>query len=151
MPSKSYWIDKGWGTAYADMPATPLWEFGYGLSYTDFEYSNLVISPSETGTGGEVSVSVDVQNTGDREGSEVVQLYINDLISSVSTPVIELKGFKKINLKAGEKKTVNFKLTPEDLSLIDVNLKRVVEPGTFSVMVGSSSKNIHQKGEFTIE
>jgi len=151
MPSKAYWIDKGWGTAYADMPATPLWEFGYGLSYTTFEYSNLVISPSETGTGGEVSVSVDVQNTGDREGSEVVQLYINDVISSVSTPVIELKGFKKVNLKAGEKKTINFKLTPEDLSLIDENLKRIVEPGTFSVMVGSSSKNIHLTGEFIIK
>ncbi|MDD4109392.1 MAG: glycoside hydrolase family 3 C-terminal domain-containing protein, partial [Prolixibacteraceae bacterium] len=150
MPSKAYWIDKGWGTAYADMPATPLWDFGYGLSYTTFEYSNLVISPQTPGPGGEVMIKADIKNTGDREGAEVVQLYINDVISSVSTPVIELKGFEKVNLKPGEKKTVSFKLTPEDLSLLDENLRRVVEPGTFMVMVGSSSKDIHLKGEFAV-
>ncbi len=105
-PSKEYWMEKGWGRAYVDMSASPLYEFGFGLSYTSFEYSNLQITPKEIGPAGEVYVSVDVKNTGKREGSEVVQLYIDDVISSMSTPVKELKGFEKVNLAAGETKTV---------------------------------------------
>ena len=98
MPEKDYWIKKGWGKAYADMPATLLWEFGFGLSYTKFEYSNLQINTKEIGPYGEVTLSVDVKNIGDRTGAEVVQLYLRDLIASVTVPVKELKGFKKIML-----------------------------------------------------
>jgi beta-glucosidase len=151
MPSKDYWINKGWGKAYADMPATPLWEFGFGLGYTTFEYSNLRITPKEIGPGGIADVSVDIRNTGEKAGKEVVQLYINDVISSVSTPVRELKGFKKIHLIPGEKKTVNFQLTPKDLSFLDKHLEPVVEPGVFEVMVGSSCEDIRLKGEFEVK
>ena len=150
-PSKEYWMKQGWGRAYVDMPASPLWEFGYGLSYTTFEYSNLQVSPKEIGPAGEVYVSADVKNTGKREGAEVVQLYIDDVISSMSTPVKELKGFEKINLAPGETKTVKFKLTPEQLSFLDRNLVPVVEPGTFKVMVGSSSKDIRLNGTFEVK
>ncbi len=143
-PSKIYYKD------YVNMSGEPLFEFGYGLSYTKFEYSNLQISPSHIGPAGEIQISVDVKNIGERQGDEVIQLYINDVYSSVVTPVIELKGFKKITLKSGEKKAVQFKLTPGHLSFLDENLKPVVEPGTFDVMVGSSSKDIRSLGRFEI-
>ncbi len=135
---------------YVNMSGEPLFEFGFGLSYTKFEYSNLQISPSETEPAGEIRISVDVTNIGDRQGHEVVQLYINDVYSSVVTPVMELQGFKKIDLKSGEKKTVQFKLTSGHLSFLDQNLKPVVEPGSFDVMVGSSSKDIRLRGSFEI-
>jgi beta-glucosidase len=150
MPEKEEWIKNGWGKAYADMPATPLWEFGFGLSYTKFEYSNLQIKPRETGDYGEVSVSVDIKNIGSRSGKEVVQLYIRDLIASVTVPVKELKGFRKIMLEPGEKKTVEFKIKHDDLSLYNKSMERVVEPGTFAVMVGSSSEDIRLNGEFVV-
>jgi beta-glucosidase len=150
-PSKEYWINRGWGKSYVDMDASPLFEFGFGLSYTSFEYSNLIITPEEIGQAGEVYVSVDVKNTGNRDENEVVQLYIDDLISSMSRPVKELKGFEKIYLAAGEKKTVRFKLEPEHLSFLDRHLEPVVEPGMFKVMVGSSSKDIRLKGEFEVK
>jgi beta-glucosidase len=153
MPSKEYWtkIREGGGVQYVDMSALPLFEFGFGLSYTSFEYSNLQIIPGEIGPAGEVYVSVDVKNTGKRDGDEVVQLYIDDVISSMSTPIKELEGFEKLRLAAGEKKTVRLKLTPEHLSFLDKNLEPVVEPGIFEVMVGSSSKDIRLKGEFEVK
>ncbi len=150
MPSKQQWIDHAWGKAYVDMPATPLWEFGFGLSYTTFEYSNLRITPEATGTHGDVYISMDIKNTGDRVGKEIVQLYIRDLIASVTVPVKELKGFNKIFLKPGEMRTVEFKLTHNDLALYNNYMDRVVEPGTFKVMVGSSSDDIRLEGEFEI-
>jgi beta-glucosidase len=133
------------------MPGTPLYEFGFGLSYTTFEYSNLTILPKEINNQGEVEVSVDVKNTGKVKGDEVVQLYINDVISSTSRPVKELKGYEKISLEPGEKKTAKLKLLPEDLSLFDRDMNFVVEPGTFEVMVGSSSMDIKLKGEFEVK
>ncbi|MCK4966297.1 glycoside hydrolase family 3 C-terminal domain-containing protein [bacterium] len=136
---------------YIDMSITPLYEFGFGLSYTSFEYGNLNISRKEIGIAGDVEISVDVENSGVREGCEVVQLYINDVISSIVTPIIELKGFEKISLQPGEKKTVKFKLTPEDLSFIGENMKPVVEPGRFDIMVGSSSEDIRLKGSFEVK
>ena len=136
---------------YVDMPVTPLYEFGYGLSYTTFEYSNLQILPDEINTAGEVQITLDVKNTGKMKGDEVVQLYVNDVISSVSTPIKELKGFAKIPLDPGETKTVKFKLLPEDLSLFDINMEEVVEPGIFEVMVGSSSEDIRLKGELEVK
>ena len=151
MPEKEHWINEGWGKAYADMPATPLWEFGFGLSYTKFEYSNLKITPAETGTHGEINVSIDIRNTGKREGKEVVQIYIRDLIATVTVPVKELKGFDKVLLKPGETKRVDFKLTHDDLALYNKYMDRVVEPGTFEVMVGSSSQDIRAKGKFEIK
>jgi beta-glucosidase len=139
------------GARYIDMPGTPLYEFGFGLSYTTFEYSNLKILPKEINNRGEVEVSVDVKNTGTVKGDEVVQLYINDVISSTSRPVKELKGYEKISLESGEKKTVKLKLLPEDLSLFDRDMNFVVEPGTFEVMIGSSSMDIKLKGEFEVK
>jgi beta-glucosidase len=135
---------------YVDMPSTPLWEFGHGLSYTTFEYSNLSLTPVETGVGGTVEVSADVANTGSRAGEEVVQLYINDAFSSVTRPVKELKGFRKIALQPGEKKTVKFALTFEELAFYDRNMVRRVEPGTFNVMVGSSSEKLPLRGSFEV-
>lgn len=137
--------------AYVTMPLSPLYPFGHGLSYTTFQYSNLNITPKESGPGAHFQVSLDVKNTGDREGMEVVQLYIDDVISSMVTPIIELKGFEKINLKPGETKSVNFTLTPEQLSLLDAHMERVVEPGLFKVMVGSSCDDIRLEGEFNVK
>ena len=132
------------------MSAQPLYEFGFGLSYTDFEYDNLMIAPGEIRADSSVRVSVDVKNTGNRPGGEVVQLYINDVLSSVTTPSRELRGFEKIMLEPGEKKTVVFTLTSEHLSLLDRELRRVVEPGDFKVMVGRSSRDIRLEGAFNV-
>jgi beta-glucosidase len=150
-PSKEYWIGEGWGRRYVDMPASPLYDFGYGLSYTKFDYSNLRISPKTTGTQGEVKVIADLRNSGDRAGEEVAQLYIRDVVASVSRPVKELRGFEKVSLKPGESKTVEFLLTREDLTMLDRSLKPVVEPGTFRVMVGHSSADIRLSGEFEVK
>ncbi|OFX31454.1 MAG: hypothetical protein A2W90_09360 [Bacteroidetes bacterium GWF2_42_66] len=133
---------------YRDIPMSPLYEFGFGLSYTEFEYSNLKIHQDNDGLASDVFISVDVKNTGKREGAEVVQLYISDKISSVVIPCIELKGFRKVWLTPGEQETVEFKLTPDDLALIGSDMKPIVEPGEFEVMVGSSSKDIRLKGVF---
>jgi len=150
LPDKEYWITKGWGKAYADMPATPLWPFGFGLSYTKFEYDELLVYPSETGPYGEITVSAMIKNTGDRRGSEVVQLYIRDQIASVLTPVKQLKGFKKVFLDPGETQVVEFSLTHDDLAMYNKYMDRVVEPGVFEVMVGSSSEDLRLKGEFEV-
>jgi len=139
------------GAKYIDMPATPLYEFGFGLSYTTFEYSNLSILPKEINNEGEVEITLEVKNTGKVKGDEVVQLYINDIVSSTSKPVKELKGYERVSLEPGEKKTVKLKLLPEDLSLFDRDMNFVVEPGTFEVMVGSSSNDIKLKGEFEVK
>jgi beta-glucosidase len=149
-PSREYWIKERKGK-YVDMSALPLYEFGFGLSYTTFEYSNLKITPGEIGPAGEVYVSLDVRNSGKIAGDEVVQLYIDDVFSSMSTPIKELKGFEKINLAPGEKKSVRFKLTPAHLSFLDRHMVPVVEPGLFKVMVGSSSEDIRLNGEFEVK
>jgi beta-glucosidase len=139
------------GAKYIDMPATPLYEFGFGLSYTTFGYSNLRINPDKINDEGNVDITLDVKNTGTVKGDEVVQLYINDIISSTSRPVIELKGYEKVSLEPGETKTVTLKLTPEELSLLDRDMNQVVEPGIFKVLVGSSSADIRLKGEFEVK
>ena len=149
-PSKSHWLEEGWGNSYADMSKKPLWEFGYGLSYTDFQYSDLVISPGQSNKEGNIKVTLQVQNTGEREGAEVVQLYLRDVKSTVVRPVKELKGFKKVRLSPGGKTEVHFELTPEDLSMYDRSMKRIVEPGIFRVMIGSSSEDIRLEGTFEI-
>ncbi|MDD4778449.1 MAG: glycoside hydrolase family 3 N-terminal domain-containing protein [Fermentimonas sp.] len=132
---------------YVEESSSPLYSFGYGLSYTDFEYSNLEIKVEK----GAVKISCTVSNTGDLDGEEVVQLYLRDNISSVFTPPIQLKDFKKIPISKGESKKVDFELTSDDLALYNIDMERVVEPGDFTVMIGSSSNNIHLKGNFNIE
>ena len=117
----------------------PLFPFGFGLSYTTFAYSNLKVNPARIGMAGEAKVSVTVTNTGKRAGDEIVQLYIRDLVSSVTRPIMELKDFKRISLAPGESKTVDFVITPDKLSFLDLNMKSVVEPGWFDIMVGTSS------------
>ncbi|NWJ52481.1 MAG: glycoside hydrolase family 3 C-terminal domain-containing protein [Bacteroidetes bacterium] len=127
-----------------------LYPFGYGLSYTCFEYKNLVISPVQQFTQGEINVSVDVTNTGSRNGDEVVQLYVNDEVSSVITYDSQLRGFERVTLNPGETKTVKFKLKPEDLELLAKDMHWVVEPGMFEVRVGSNSEDIKLKKEFEL-
>jgi beta-glucosidase len=117
----------------------PLFPFGYGLSYTTFESSNLTIAPAQIGPGEQAKVSVTVANTGKRAGDEIVQLYIHDLVSSMTRPVRELKDFRRITLAPGESKKVEFAITPDKLSFLGPEMKRVVEPGWFDIMVGSSS------------
>jgi hypothetical protein len=124
---------------YAFSTREPLYAFGFGLSYTTFKFDNLRIEPPEIHNGGTAKVSVDVTNSGSREGDEVPQLYIHQKIASITRPVKELRGFHRITLKPGEKKTVEFTLTPDSLSLLDVNMQRVVEPGAFEIMVGPDS------------
>jgi beta-glucosidase len=127
----------------------PLFAFGHGLSYTTFEYSNLKVTPAQIGPSARAEVSVTVTNTGKRAGDEVVQLYIRDLVSSLTRPIMELKDFKRITLAPGESKTVNFTITPDKLSFLDLNMNRVVEPGWFDIMVGTSSVK-YQKAKLEV-
>jgi beta-glucosidase len=120
----------------------PLFPFGWGLSYTKFEYSQPRLSRSTIAPAGETEVEVEVKNTGPRDGDEVVQLYIRDDVSSVTRPVKELKGFQRISLKAGESKVVRFRITPAELSFLGPHMNRVVEPGTFTIMVGPNSQDL---------
>lgn len=124
---------------YIDVPNEPLYPFGFGLSYTTFEYGNLNLSTNELNPNGSIEVSVDVTNSGDYDGKEVVQLYIRDLVGSVTRPVKELKGFQKVEIKKGETKTITFKLTVEDLKFYNYDLDFVAEPGDFEVFVGTNS------------
>ncbi len=125
--------------SYVLANSKPLFPFGYGLSYTTFRFSNLRVEPARIGTGGTARVSVDVTNTGTREGDEVPQLYIHERVSPLTQPVMQLKGFQRISLKPGQKQTVEFKLTSDMLSILDLEMRRVVEPGVFDIMVGASS------------
>ena len=150
-PSKAYWLEHGWGKPYVDMSPEPLFVFGHGLSYTRFEYSNLRIEPQAGWPGDTVRVVVDVQNTGGRAGAEVVQLYLHVPVSSSTRPVRQLRGFRMVPLNPGEKQTVRMELGPEELSLLDRDMRWVVEPGKYEVRVGSSSKDIRLTGTFEIK
>jgi beta-glucosidase len=134
---------------YIDIPSTPLFPFGYGLSYTRFEYRDLRINPARTPINGKVTVSVEVANVGEREGEEVVQLYIRDVTASITRPVKELKDFKKIHLMPGERKTVEFEIPAERLSFYGRDMKPVVEPGLFKLWVGPNSME-GLEGDFEI-
>jgi beta-glucosidase len=124
---------------YLDAQVTPLYAFGHGLSYTRFTITNLQVSPPTIRPNQTVTVSVELQNVGDRTGDEVVQLYLRDLVASVTRPVKELKGFQRITLTPSQKRRVEFRLTREQLGFYDRQIRFVVEPGTFRVTVGASS------------
>jgi len=139
-----------WKGDYVEMSSKPLFPFGYGLSYTDFEYSNMFIKPGTSSPEGHVEISIDIKNTGRCKGDEVVQLYINGTRSEVTRPLKELKGFKRITLDPGQKKQVIFTLSAEQLGFYDKDMRYVIEPGEIKVMVGSSSADIHLEGKFKI-
>ncbi|HEU5132596.1 MAG TPA: glycoside hydrolase family 3 C-terminal domain-containing protein, partial [Pyrinomonadaceae bacterium] len=129
---------------YYDVPWTPLFPFGYGLSYTTFKISNLQLSAPRIGANGKLTVSVEVENTGKRAGDEVVQLYIRDLVATMTRPVKELKGFQRVSLQPGEKRRVEFAIGPEHLGFWNREMRYVVEPGEFQVMVGANSVDVHE-------
>ncbi|RZJ70484.1 beta-glucosidase BglX [Flavobacterium sp.] len=135
---------------YMDERNEPLFPFGFGLSYTKFAYSNLKVSAPKIGANDKFTISVDVTNTGNFDGAEVVQLYIRDLVGSVTRPTRELKGFEKITIKKGEKKTVTFHLSAEDLKFYNSDLKFVAEPGAFEAFVGTNS-NAELKVDFELQ
>ncbi|HEY6246342.1 MAG TPA: glycoside hydrolase family 3 N-terminal domain-containing protein [Pyrinomonadaceae bacterium] len=137
--------DVRWNSKYIDGPWTPQFPFGFGLSYTQFKISDPQMSATTIGTDGRLTVTASVQNTGQRTGDEVVQLYIRDVAASMTRPVKELKGFKRITLKPGETQRVEFTLGPEHLGFYNREMKYVVEPGEFKVFVGSSSEDVIEK------
>jgi beta-glucosidase len=149
--SKRYWVRGGWSHAYVDLEPSPLYPFGHGLSYTRFGYSDLQLSARTIAPDGRIEVTLSVANLGNRPGAETVQLYLEDVVSSVSTPVKQLRGFTKLTLGPSESKTCAFRLSADDLSLLDAEMKSVVEPGSFRVMVGSSSEDIRLTGEFQVQ
>jgi beta-glucosidase len=142
-PLRGPWFQK-FQSNYLDVSNEPLYPFGFGLSYTEFGYGDIKLSSSEMASTDSLRVSIDVTNKGTRDGSEVVQLYIRDLVGSVTRPVKELKGFQKISLKAGETKSVNFSLGIKDLSFYNSDLKFVAEPGEFHVFVGGNSRDVKE-------
>ncbi len=148
--SKRYWIEQGWGMPYVDLDPRPLYPFGHGLSYTRFTYGGLRLAKKEIRPDQGLEISLEVENSGGRPGKETVQLYIEDVIASVATPVKSLRGFQKVDLQPGEKKPVTFRLTPADLALLNPRLERVVEPGLFRVLIGASSEDIRLKDEFQV-
>jgi beta-glucosidase len=151
-PFKDYWIKKGWSKdgGYVDMPGTPLYPFGYGLSYTKFAYSNLRLSHPQIGEGGELQVTVDVENTGHVPGTEVLQMYIHERYAPVSLPVKQLRGFERTALNPGEKKTVTMSIRPADLMLLDRDMLWKVSPGPFDVLIGTSSQDIVLQSSFDV-
>jgi len=135
------WFQK-FRSNYLDVDNDPLYPFGYGLSYTTFQYSDITLDVSVMEKDGTATASVTVTNTGKYDGAEVVQLYIRDLVGSITRPVKELKGFEKVFLKAGESKTISFKITPDLLSFYDYDLNYVAEPGDFYIMIGGNSRTV---------
>lgn len=135
------WFQK-FRSNYLDVSNEPLYPFGYGLSYTGFSYGDIKLSSASLKGNQELTASVTVTNTGNREGKEVVQLYIRDMVGSVTRPVKELKGFQKIELKAGGSRTISFRITTEDLKFYNYDLKHVWEPGDFMIMIGGNSRDV---------
>ncbi len=141
----------GRGDDYNNLTGQPLFPFGYGLSYTSFEYSNLVLDKTTIKANESLRATFKIKNTGKYDGDEVVQLYIRDVLASVSQPIIALKDFQRVHLKIGEEKSLSFTITPKMLSLLNTNLKRVVEPGDFRLLIGSSSKDIRLREVITVK
>ncbi|MEP6621546.1 MAG: glycoside hydrolase family 3 N-terminal domain-containing protein [bacterium] len=141
----------GRGDDYLDLTGQALFPFGHGLSYTTFEYSALVIEPAVITPSGKAVVRCRVKNTGGRAGDEVVQLYLRDVLGSVARPVMQLEGFRRIHLAPGEEREVTFDLSRDQLQMLDADLRWIVEPGVFRVMVGASSKDIRLRGELVVK
>lgn len=133
---------------YMDMSGKPLYSFGYGLSYSDFKYNNLIIKKNDTNK--KIFVSFEITNIGKRDGEEVPQLYIHDKIATTVQPMKQLKKFTRIMIHVNETKTITFSLDYEDLSIINKEMKRIVEPGVFKIMIGKSSDNIVLSDEIEI-
>ncbi|MFK8060400.1 MAG: glycoside hydrolase family 3 C-terminal domain-containing protein [Polaribacter sp.] len=141
----------GRGDDYVNLSGKPLFPFGFGLSYTSFEYSNIQFDKNTINASENTNIKFNLKNTGNFDGDEVVQLYIKDEFASVARPVMELKGFKRIHLKKGETKEVQFKITPELLTMLNKKMERVVEPGTFRIMIGASSNDIRLRKILTVQ
>jgi beta-glucosidase len=139
-----------WHKDYVDGSHLPLWPFGHGLSYSRFELGELRVSSPTMGTDGEIGVAVDVVNVGERAADEVVQLYVRDVLASVTRPVKELKGFKRVHLAPGERRTISFTLAAEQLAFTGVDGGLLVEPGRHLVMVGTSSTDLPCGGGFEV-
>jgi len=148
-PLEGKWFEK-FRSNYMDVSNDPVYPFGYGLSYTKFSYGEIKINKKEMTSTDSVTVSVDVANYGSREGDEIVQLYIHDVVGSITRPVKELKGFKKIHLKVGETKNVRFTVTAKDLSFYKSDLSFGCEPGAFEIFIGPSSQDV-KKVEFVLK
>ncbi|HLY68579.1 MAG TPA: glycoside hydrolase family 3 C-terminal domain-containing protein [Puia sp.] len=140
----------GRGDDYNNLTGLPLFPFGFGLSYTQFEYGDLKIGKNRISKDDSAIVKCSVKNIGKMDGDEVVQLYVRDLLASVARPVMELKGFERVHFLAGETKEISFKITPPMLSMLDEKFNSVVEPGDFSIMIGASSRDIKLKGKLTV-
>ena len=141
----------GRGDDYLDLSGLPLFPFGFGLSYTTFEYADLRIEPAEIRAGDSAVVRLRVRNTGKRAGDEVVQLYLRDIVASVARPVAALEGFRRIHLAAGATGEVVFAVGPEQLSLLDASMQRVVEPGRYRLVVGASYRDLRLRGELVVQ
>lgn len=144
-PLNGEWFQK-FRSNYLDVSNDPLYPFGYGLSYTTFTYSDIQLDKTAMNTNGKLTATVTVTNSGKKDGAEVVQLYIRDLVGSITRPVKELKGFEKIFLKAGESKQVTFQITPEMLKFYNSDLQFVCEPGEFTIMIGGNSRDLKTAG-----
>ncbi|WP_343523147.1 beta-glucosidase BglX [Pedobacter sp.] len=143
------WFEK-FRSNYLDVSNDPLYPFGFGLSYTTFAYSNIKLSSNTLTKGKSITASVTLSNTGKYDGKEVVQLYIQDLVGSITRPVKELKGFQKVNLKAGESKTITFNISENDLKFYNSDLKFAAEPGDFKVFIGTNSHEV-KEASFTLQ
>lgn len=141
----------GRGDDYYNLSGLPLYPFGYGLSYTTFSYSNLQFNKGSISKTDSAEVTFTLKNSGKVEGDEIVQLYIRDLIASVTRPVLELKGFQRIHLKPGESKNVSFTITPGMLTMLDARLNEVIEPGEFRIMIGASSRDLKLKKNLLVK
>jgi beta-glucosidase len=135
-------VEQKYRSRYLDSPSSPLYPFGYGLSYTTFEYSDLALDRTRLGADDSITVGVTVANTGEVDGEEVVQLYVRDLVGSVTRPVKELKGFRKILLESGESRVVRFELRPSDLAFHRQDMSYGAEEGRFRVFVGGNSEEV---------
>lgn len=139
--AEGQWFQK-FRSNYLDVSNEPLYPFGFGLSYTTFSYTDLKLDKQKKAAGEKLTVLVTITNTGKSDGSEVVQLYIRDMVGSITRPVKELKGFQKIFLKSGESRTLQFTVRDEDLAFYNSNLEFKAEPGDFKVFVGTNSANV---------